>query len=1230
MSVTQHQQRSVQQGSAARWLFTAVLTFALSVETFAAPDLDSFPVVQLDDGSVFTSASHGFQSGADTGHGIGLDATTALVDPRFPKVVKSGGGGQIYAIIDDTGGGWLIGGDFDTVGGVALTNLAHIRADFSVNSDWRPDPNLPVRALLFHVDVNGLRLLVGGDFTAIHGEPRTYFAELNSGSVSKPVTDLDLAIDGTVRTIVKDGRVYIGGDFTSVQGDGARDVNDDGHLDVDVDGTVDVDLDDDGVFETPLTVTADGLFDIDVDSDGDIDIDVNGDGVVDVDIDVDYNGLDAPILYTDYPSDPRQRIAALDLTLDSNAMVVTAWNPNVDGVVNVMSIAEGRGILHIGGAFSSITVKDTDDNDVVSLRQSIAALNVNSDINIVTPWNPAPTLAAGTATINAMSIELFGDDDEVNTESGLLYVGGEFEMIGGQLRENFAVLDLSLAVNNANTWNLPFDGTVNALARTDTTVYVGGEFTTVDGNSGFNGLAAVQRSDGTLLVSWQPQLADGAVNALAIDGGTLYVGGSFSSINDNSRLYIGGSFTAVDGEIRQRLVAFDSSSGVMDPNFDVGVDGAVRSIQLSSDGKILYVGGDFSAIGGEIRNRLAALDTATGVALPWNPDVNDTVYDLELSPEGNVLYLGGAFTTIGEATRRYVGAVNAASGNETAWDPSADGTVLTMELSGDTLFIGGEFLNLNTNSQNVARSRLAALDVTINSDNATLWAPAADNIVRDMALAGTTLYIAGDFRNINDTGLTRARDYLAALDTTANTFNVLNWNPAADDNVHAIELTDDAVFVGGEFLNIGVRLAALDFVNGAPLPWWDLGADGTVLHLGGAGRGDRMIVGGDFTEVTTSFPLPGATLTRRGLAAMDVAAPHVVTNPSAGAYQTPGSGPISISMGCVDTPRTCTEFVYYTIDGSDPVVGSSDTTQPLSISAVGGTVLKMVTEDAAGNQSPVQTALYVIDDQPPTTTSLPAAPQPDGLVLNSSDELEVRLVCSDGLPGESVAGCAETYYTIDGTEPTTASTRYLRPINVNNNTTLRYFSVDNAGNPEASTAANRSQYWVDVSAPTVIPSPPTKVFFSDGLSVSLLCSDDPRVTEASIGDIPDADNPPSPDDPPPNLNAGENEDENDRAETGCAAVYYTLDESEPTVASALYTGALSFSESTVIKFIAIDFGGNLGAVQRASYVRNYSDNAGASGPLALALILLSWWWQRKCKWQNSPGVSGARNERGVV
>ena len=62
-------------------------------------------------------------------------------------------------------------------------------------------------------------------------------------------------------------------------------------------------------------------------------------------------------------------------------------------------------------------------------------------------------------------------------------------------------------------------------------------------------------------------------------------------------------------------------------------------------GSTVYAGGAFTAIGGKIRHRIAALSSSSGAATAWNPNANGEVLTLALS--GSTLYAGGYFSSIG-------------------------------------------------------------------------------------------------------------------------------------------------------------------------------------------------------------------------------------------------------------------------------------------------------------------------------------------------------------------------------------------------------------------------------------------------------------------------------------------------------------------------------------------------------------------------------------------------------
>jgi hypothetical protein len=91
------------------------------------------------------------------------------------------------------------------------------------------------------------------------------------------------------------------------------------------------------------------------------------------------------------------------------------------------------------------------------------------------------------------------------------------------------------------------------------------------------------------------------------------------------------------------------------PRRAAGFDGRVRAAVAA--GGIIYVGGAFTHatdVDGRVmaRNRLAAVDAATGALLAWNPGADKTVYAIAVS--GSTVYLGGDFTRVGGAANRHL------------------------------------------------------------------------------------------------------------------------------------------------------------------------------------------------------------------------------------------------------------------------------------------------------------------------------------------------------------------------------------------------------------------------------------------------------------------------------------------------------------------------------------------------------------------------------------------------
>ena len=113
-----------------------------------------------------------------------------------------------------------------------------------------------------------------------------------------------------------------------------------------------------------------------------------------------------------------------------------------------------------------------------------------------------------------------------------LYAGGVFSQVNGtQSRGSVAAFTTALDTGNALPFNPVTNGSVFALAKSSNTLFVGGTFTTVNNNAAARSrLAAFDTTQPTSNVtSFNPSVA-GTVTALSTGSGTLNAGGVFTTV----------------------------------------------------------------------------------------------------------------------------------------------------------------------------------------------------------------------------------------------------------------------------------------------------------------------------------------------------------------------------------------------------------------------------------------------------------------------------------------------------------------------------------------------------------------------------------------------------------------------------------------------------------------------------------------------------------------------------
>ncbi|MGN6743892.1 MAG: delta-60 repeat domain-containing protein, partial [Amnibacterium sp.] len=306
----------------------------------------------------------------------------------------------------------------------------------------------------------------------------------------------------------------------------------------------------------------------------------------------------------------------------------------------------------------------------VYLRPKLLSSSILSDIpSGGTPAVTRPAVAQSLALKTVWGVNGLGaagtgiEDTEVSafTQSGSrVFVGGNFAHVQQDSKGTGLVNQSYLAAFDVKTGQfIPtfkpvFNQEVKALATLpDGRIVAGGDFTTVNGVAE-NGLVVLDPTTGAIDPTFTGRLINAlstsggqaVVRALDVQGGWLYVGGSFTHAT-------GGS---VSSQVYSRgAVRLSVTNGTPDKNLTFEFDGTVISLDASSQGDRVYFAGYFADDKTSSAYRVAAVTTANGGSvLPWtvnftSPDSAATIaagktatYQQAVREVGNRVWIGGS------------------------------------------------------------------------------------------------------------------------------------------------------------------------------------------------------------------------------------------------------------------------------------------------------------------------------------------------------------------------------------------------------------------------------------------------------------------------------------------------------------------------------------------------------------------------------------------------------------
>lgn len=577
---------------------------------------------------------------------------------------------------------------------------------------------------------------------------------------------------------------------------------------------------------------------------------------------------------------PRANIARLaaDGTLDAQ------WNPSIEGTVRSLAIDPASHAVFAGGTFRKVNAAE---------RYNIVKLSGEGAGAEDPDWTPATN-----GTVYALAVD---------ASAATLIAAGDFSSIGGTSRLFAAKLAMDGAGVVDAAWRPSFQNAVYALALDPGTrsLYAGGKFANVGGQSRTNLAKIALDGAGALDVTWNPS-PNAPIRALAIDAGAaaLYAAGEFTQIgtlarrylaklstsgagapvgewsadsngyvfalsyDGRGRLYVGGQFAYIGNQPRANVARVSTATGAPDAQWNPQLDGDVRA--LAADANRSYAGGSFAHVDHVMRLGLAAFSDGTVPVLP-DVELNASVHALAPLADGGLI-VGGDFYKAGSIVRKHILRVQADGALDPDWNPAADATVrsLLADPAAGSVYVGGDFDTIGGQS----RRRIARLSAGGSGDADPLWNPISEGPVLALAhdLTGQYVYVAGDFVDIGR----QLRSRIAKLSVQGIGAAEPNWSPNANQTVNCLVVNpnDGSVFAGGLFSRIGgfarSGLAKLDGSGvGLADQDWAISMIGSPSSLALDTETNSLYVGGAITVLSNPMRNGVVKLSARPPATLD-------------------------------------------------------------------------------------------------------------------------------------------------------------------------------------------------------------------------------------------------------------------------------------------------------------------------------------------------------------------------
>jgi hypothetical protein len=452
-------------------------------------------------------------------------------------------------------------------------------------------------------------------------------------------------------------------------------------------------------------------------------------------------------------------------------------------------------------------------------------------------------------------------------------------------------------------------------------------------------LAIVPAAQAT--IATQPELTwqtNGRVNAIMQIGGVTYVGGKFTQVS---------SHNGVTTNTVSNLAAFNSNGDFT--GWAPTASNTVKTIATGGSGNII-VGGSFNKINGAGRPHIAEIDTA-GNLIPKTTFAATADGDVQaLATSSSTLYMGGQFANVDGQPRAFLAAASLTDGTLMSWNPFVDGRVDALDVSnsGDVV-AGGFFLNAGTSTS--GQAALAAFDPTTGALQSGYASPTPSGVV-SMAEAGDGSIFTGHFNN-----------RLQRFDPSGSP----TWHDTTDGNVQALTLSDGELIAGGHFGSFCVggtcvvrhHIAAVNPADGSLDGTWAPNVNSTLGVFALADTTIGLALGGDFTSVGGFAQAHLAFLQTGSSVPVDGNPPVVGTVPDATLRKATtiasGQVPLLVRFAAHDPSGVCSYRLQRSVGGGTfqnvSLASKTATTKAVSLQPATTHRYRVSATDCVGNAS---------------------------------------------------------------------------------------------------------------------------------------------------------------------------------------------------------------------------------------------------------------------------------------